>query len=245
MNKHGSSHKLIRSVPTFLIILGCVVNDGSSNAQEASPEQTSSSAPEVTAAPEATAQPNPTSVSPDKEWEYRCEPYADHTECRPKIVRGGTNEVVLDLDQDLEVSGSNSIEARIFWAPDSKRFAFNYSPVHAHHTVYETVAFYQLNGDKWVQLHSPVEETDQSQLVVLAKKHLLKGFNPKACAPGRDVLKLRTWTDANTAILYAPCHGLSRDLKAALLFTLKFDDAGNWKIIKTHQMSKNELEEEK
>ena len=81
--------------------------------------------------------------------------------------------------------------------------------------------------------------------MVLAKKHLLKGFNPKACAPGRDVLKLRTWTDANTAILYAPCHGLSRDLKAALLFTLKFDDAGNWKIIKTHQMSKNELEEEK
>src|SRR5262245_60751694 len=101
MNKRCSSHKLIRSVPTFLIILRCVVSYSSSNAQDPSPAQTSSSAPKVTAAPEATAQPNPTSVSPDKQWEYRCEPYADHTECRPKIVSGGTNEVVLDLDQDL------------------------------------------------------------------------------------------------------------------------------------------------
>jgi hypothetical protein len=32
--------------------------------------------------------------------------------------------------------------------------------------------------------------------------------------------------------------------EAGLFFTLKFDDAGNWKIIKTHQMSKKELEDE-
>ena len=32
--------------------------------------------------------------------------------------------------------------------------------------------------------------------------------------------------------------------EASFLFTLKFDDAGNWKIVKTHQMSKKELEEE-
>jgi len=33
-------------------------------------------------------------------------------------------------------------------------------------------------------------------------------------------------------------------LEAGFLFTLKFDAAGNWKIIKTHQMAKKELEEE-
>jgi hypothetical protein len=32
--------------------------------------------------------------------------------------------------------------------------------------------------------------------------------------------------------------------EAGLFFTLKFDDAGNWKIIKTHQMSKKEFEDE-
>jgi hypothetical protein len=179
------------------------------------------------------------SISPDKRWEYRCDPYADHSECAPKIVRAGTTEVVLDLQQDLEVSGSESVDARIFWAPDSKRFAFNYSPVHAHHTQFDTVAFYQLNADSWVQLRSPAEQTEHSQLAELAKKHLFKGFSPNRCAPERDVLKLRSWADANTAILYAPCYArTSGELEAGFLFTLKFDDTGNWKIVKTHQTSK-------
>ena len=151
---------------------------------------------------------------------------------------------MLDLNRDLEVSGSESVDARIFWAPDSKRLAFNYSPVHAHHTQFDTVAFYQLNADKWVQLPSPVEETEHSQLAELAKKHLLKGFKPRTCAPERDVLKLRSWADANTAILYAPCYGRSSgELEAAFLFTLKFDDTGKWKIVKTHRMSEKEVKE--
>jgi len=37
----------------------------------------------------------------------------------------------------------------------------------------------------------------------------------------------------------------SREPEAAFLFTLKFDDVGNWKIVKTHQMSKKELEDER
>jgi len=36
----------------------------------------------------------------------------------------------------------------------------------------------------------------------------------------------------------------SREPEAAFLFTLKFDDAGNWKIVKTHRLSKKELEKE-
>jgi hypothetical protein len=75
--------------------------------------------------------------------------------------------------------------------------------------------------------------------------HLPKDFNPRRCAPNRDVLKVRNWTDPYTAILYAPCYERpSGELKAGFLFTLKFDSAGNWKIVKTHQMSKKELEEE-
>jgi hypothetical protein len=188
--------------------------------------------------------PAPGSVSPDRQWEYRCEPYADHTECRPEIVKAGSTEVIVHLDQDLEVSGSESVDEQIFWAPDSKRFAFNYSPLHPHHTQCETVAFYQLNVDQWLQLPSLIEETEHTQLFELAKKHLLKGFNPRDCEPDRDILKLRSWTDNNTAILYAPCYGhTSGELEAGFLFTLKFDAAGNWKIVKTHQLSKKELYE--
>jgi hypothetical protein len=57
-------------------------------------------------------------------------------------------------------------------------------------------------------------------------------------------LKGRNWTDANTAMLYAPCYGrTSGELEVGFLFTLKFDPAGNWKIVKTHRMSKKELEQ--
>jgi hypothetical protein len=171
-------------------------------------------------------------LSPDKQWEYK----------GGEIVKADATQVVLDLDQQLEVYGP---ETEILWAPDSKRFGFNYSPLHVHHTTYQKVAFYELRGDKWVALHQPADALEPSQLLQPPlKDNLPKGFNPRHCAPEWDEVKLRTWTDATTAILYAPCDGRSRDLKTAFLFTLKFDDAGNWKIIKTHQMSKKELEEE-
>jgi sugar lactone lactonase YvrE len=170
-------------------------------------------------------------LSSDKQWEYK----------GGEIVRAGATQVVLDLDQQLDVYGP---ETEIIWAPDSKRFGFNYSPLHAHHTTYKKVAFYQLRGDKWEALHSPADALQPSQLLQPPlKDHLPKGFNPRHCAPEWDELKLRTWTDANTAILYAPCYGHSSDIETAFLFTLKFDGAGNWKIIQTRQMSKKELEE--
>ena len=37
---------------------------------------------------------------------------------------------------------------------------------------------------------------------------------------------------------------MSDGFGADFLFTLKFDDAGNWKIVKTRQMSKKELDQE-
>jgi sugar lactone lactonase YvrE len=184
-------------------------------------------------------------ISPDKRWEYKCVEYGAG-ECVPQIVKAGTTEIVLDLDQELKVNGPDTKDAEVVWGPDSKRFAFNYSPSHAHHTTYVTVAFYQLRDDKWVALHSPVDEaSERAQLVELAKHYLPKSFNPRRCTPNRDVLKVSNWTDANTASLYAPCYGrTSGELEAGFAITLKFDDAGNWKIVKTHQMSKKELEDE-
>ena len=80
------------------------------------------------------------SVSPDKKWEYKCAEYG-LDQCAPEIVRAGTTEVVLDLDEEQQVHGPEARQAEVIWALDSKRFAFNYSPVHAHHTVFQSVAF--------------------------------------------------------------------------------------------------------
>lgn len=229
----------MRPIFTFAAIVACSISCGFSNAQESPPSPT----PEVTAVPEATASPHPSSISPDRQWEYKCAEYDG--ECSPEIVKADTTEVGLNLDKELGVAGRDSKDAQIFWAPDSKRFAFNYSPPHAHHTRFETVAFYQLNANMWVQLPSPIKQTEHSQLAELAKKHLLKGFNPDNCSPDRDILKLRSWMDDNTAILYAPCYGrTSGELNTAFLFTVKFDTAGKPKINKTQRLSGKEAEEQ-
>jgi hypothetical protein len=183
--------------------------------------------------------PSPNSVSPDKKWEYKCVEYG-LGQCAPEILKAAATEVMLDLDDD--VNGPDAKDATVIWAPNSKRFAFNYSPPHAHHTRYVTVAFYQLVNDKWVQLPSPVEATEQSQLAELAKEHLLKGFNPRRCTPDWDVLKLRSWIDDNSAILYAPCRARqSGTIGTAFLFTVKFDSDGKSKIVKTKRLSGKKL----
>jgi hypothetical protein len=175
-------------------------------------------------------------VSPDKQWEYKL---ADNR--FPEIAKTGS-QVVLDLDKELQIPFARSAK----WSPDSKRIGINYSPPHAPHTSYETVAFFQLSGDKWMALPSPVDDTsNRSQLRQLAHELFPKTATPRDCAPDIDVLKLRNWTAADTAILYAPCFGrTSGQLETGLLFTLKFDEAGNRKIVNAHWMSSDELDNE-
>jgi len=207
----------------FVLGIACGISCVFSNAQESPP-------------PSPAEKQN--SFSPDKKWEYNCGEYASGY-CYPEILKAGTTERAVDLDQELGVTGSESRDAQVLWAPDSKRFAFNYSPPHAHHTRFNAVAFYQLRGDKWVALRNP-----QDYFLRRRPDYLPKDFDPRRCVREWDELKLREWTDANTAILYAPCHERSGQLNVAFLFTLKFDDAGNWKNVKAQQVSKKELEEE-
>src|SRR5438876_590097 len=179
-------------------------------------------------------------VSPDKQWEY-------HSAGRERIVKAGTSQTVLDLSEELP----DLENAKIVWAPDSKRVAFNYS-LPCKHCTYDTIAFYQLRDDKWVALRSLVDErSERGQLAQLAKDHLPKSAHERRIwrsQPTHDLLKVREWIDTNTAILYAYSQWFMGDdqghLEANFLFTLKFDADGNWKIVKTHQMSEKELKEE-
>jgi hypothetical protein len=178
-------------------------------------------------------------ISPDKQWEYECVEY-------PRIVKAGTTQVVLNLDQELKVNGPDRNVADLLWAPDSKHFAFNYVAARANDRTYETVALYQLRGDKWVALHSPVDKSsERAQLAQLAEEYLPKNSYRRRfldSSPEDDTLKVRKWEDANTAILYA--YSQTEDEQGAVLFTMKFDAEGNWKIVKTHRLSKKELQKE-
>jgi hypothetical protein len=81
--------------------------------------------------------------------------------------------------------------------------------------------------------------------VKLGKKHLLKNLNPQNCSPDREILKLRSWIDDNTATLYAPCYSQkSGDLNAAFVLAVKFDAQGKSKMIKAEKLSGKEAEDE-
>jgi hypothetical protein len=60
-------------------------------------------------------------------------------------------------------------------------------------------------------------------------------------------VEVRQWVDSSTAILYAGLEEAVREnldeaFGAHFLVTLKFDEAGKWKIVKTHRMSDKEVE---
>ena len=141
----------------------------------------------------------------------------------------------------IELPESDAYYTSVVWAPDLKRFAYNlYSRMTG-----TTVEFYQLRNDKWVALQSPVDRASKhTQLAQLARKYSPKNAYRKGdSSPESDDLEARSWTGADTVVLYA--HSEGNGGEAAALFTLKFDEAGNWKVVKMHRLSKKELEEKR
>jgi len=161
-------------------------------------------------------------ISPDKKWEYIGDEF--------QIVRAGTNDVALDL--------SDQGPGGVTWAPDSKRFALNYGRGRSHNT-----ELYQLRCNKWEALTSPDKEVldvaEKTIAVQVKKSGLPKNTDLRFI---QWTSKLTYWADSNTAILYASLEKVVRktlepDFSVDFLFTLKFDDAGKWKIVKTQRMS--------
>ena len=141
----------------------------------------------------------------------------------------------------IELPESDAYYTGVVWTPDLKRFAYN---LHSRMTG-TTVEFYQLRNDKWVALQSPVDRASKhTQLAQLARKYSPKNAYRKGDSSlESDDLEARSWTGADTVLLYA--HSEGNGSEAAALFTLKFDEAGNWKVVKMHRLSKKELEEKR
>src|SRR5213080_4916832 len=129
---------------SFVAIVTCAISYDFS-VLAADEEPVAAESPSKGPSPETTAQPTPSSVSPDKKWEYRPD------ESAPKILKAGTDEMALDLSD--QPAGNGFSFATVIWAPDSKRFAFNYGQGREHAT-----SLYQLRGDEWKALKSPDDE---------------------------------------------------------------------------------------
>lgn len=131
------------------------------------------------------------------------------------------------------------------WAPDSKRFALNCG---FRGRFNGGASLYQLGGDKWKTLKSPNDDVQEILDKAIAAQVKKRGLPKKTdLRLIWETLRVDHWIDSNTAIVYGGLHEVVREntetrFDVDFLFTLKFDDAGNWKIVKTHRMSEKELE---
>jgi hypothetical protein len=184
----------------------------------------------------------PTCPSPNKRYELRSE--EELKEGGIAIVDKKTKEIVCELPEDAV--NAFVAEARVIWAPDSRRFAFN---CHMG-TRYETTYLFQKKGEKFVAMKSP-EAPELSAVLKAAQDAQLKELAlPKKSYRRRiwDKWQVTRWLDASTAeVIGSSTESVvvkdenTTDLEAWYLFTLKFDDAGNFKVVKQRPMTAKEI----
>src|SRR5436309_11810070 len=182
------------------------------------------------------------SASPDGKWEFRAGAAGDQGDF--VIAKAGSVETSLVLSEEeyadglAEALGRAPGYANIVWAPDSKRFAFNLQPGKA----YQTVQFYQLDGDTWRKLDS-LESNDATfaplDRSMARQKKKLKLPGEDRGWPVMTSWQVRKWIDPSTALLYAHSQknfeikNETGSVGASFFFTLKFDAAGKWEIVRT------------
>ena len=177
------------------------------------------------------------SYSPDKKWEFRSD----------TIVRAGATEPALQLPD--KCGGANGECEPPLWSPDSKRFALN-APDQGR---YQPTSFYQLNGDEWKELPPPPDAIGEVLIKVILARMKKMGLRPEKTPIRLISNPIRTirWTDPDTALVYAAdVEGVKDDpdrgfFEAFFLFTLKFDQSGQCKIIKSQRLSDKEREKYK
>jgi len=188
--------------------------------------------------PAQDAKPEPQrSYSPDKKWEFHSD----------TIVRSGATEPALQLSD--KCGGANGECEPPVWSPDSKRFALN-APDQGR---YQPTSFYQLNGDEWKELPPPPDAISNVLDKVIFARMKKMGLLPKKTPLRLISNPIRTirWTDPDMALVYASdVEAVKDDLdrgffEASFLFTLKFDQSGQCKIVKSQRLSDKEREKYK
>src|SRR5437773_2523887 len=186
------------------------------------------------------------SVSPDGKWEFRAGAAGEQGDF--VIAKTGSDETSLVLSEEeyadglAEALGRAPGYANIVWAPDSKRFAFNLHPTKA----YQTAQFYQLDGNTWRKLGS-LESNDATfaplDRSMARQKQKLKLPRPEDRDwPIMTSWQVRKWIDPSTALLYAHSQknfevkDETESVRASFFFTLKFDAAGKWEIVRTWEV---------
>jgi hypothetical protein len=216
----------IRGISVLVGIAACGISCGLSNAQESSPGETPS--------------PSPTSISPDKKWEYRAK-----DDDSAVLVRARSDKPVIRLsnpDTDGSLKGQTG---KLVWAPDSRRFAFNYQSGGK----YYSCDIYELAGTKWKKLPDLEKKAAAvRKLMARAQQTQLKEAGAESANPIEDVWRVRRWIDNDTfeALAYSEGgvamrgSGGAASLITGVLFTVECDNRGNWNITGTRELNEED-----
>jgi hypothetical protein len=186
--------------------------------------------------PGETPTPKPTKLkqlnapSPDKKWDY----VNGHP---PELLNANTSRIALEFPKN------GAYYSAPLWSPDSRRFAVNYGQGVRVHDSW----IYQLSDGEWKGLRTL---GDDDQIWAAANKNITAQLKAKGLPENiylrsiRQSVQVHQWLDPSTAIVYANLaerpEGENLPLVADFVLTLKFDSAGNWKILKTRRMSQKE-----
>jgi hypothetical protein len=186
------------------------------------------------------------SLSPDKNWEYRL--VGDTA----VLVRAGEDKPAVTISgPEVEGTPLKTKTGTLVWAPDSRRFAFNYRAGGK----YYTFDLYELAGTTWKKLPD-VSDNDApvDRMIDRAKRQQLKRLGAKKNANPNSVMekwRVRRWLNNDTFEAYAGSTARvminenSDDLEyfgAAVLFTGKCDNRGGWKVVTSRLLSDAEDE---
>jgi len=177
------------------------------------------------------------SLSPDKKWEFSVD-----DEGNGRLIKTGTTDTAMELSLPCGPARGGCHEP--IWAPDSKRFAFNWGQGRT-----RECTFYQLSGDQWKEL----EQLQFDQLNELLNKKIAVQVKKRGLPPTTDLrlisdtLAAHHWIDSDTAVVFTSLSEVVREdmeigFSAACLCTVKFAPAGAWKLVKTRELSDKEAE---
>ena len=218
--------------------LKAMIDNGAASGPKTEPSPSENTQESAALQAEPTARPTPDSNSPDKKWEYSG---GD----RPKLLKASTKEAAIDFPEQCDLGVADN-DSKVLWAPNSRRFAFYSCGAGKEHLT----LLYQLGDDQWTALKKPGDDdkiSDRPEKII--KAHAKREGLPKGTSFHMQWWKVepKQWVDSSTLIVYASLEesvhrqdggeDVALGFGADLLFTLKFDDAGKWKIVKTHEMT--------
>jgi hypothetical protein len=174
--------------------------------------------------------------SPDKKWEYKV------VDDAPVIVKAGSSDAAVELPGK---------PGEVIWARDSRRFAFSYRAG----VRYGTCVAFELIGSSWKQLPDLEENAEAVQEIIKrAKFAQVKklGLSPTTSQRRiNDSWRARRWLDDDTLELSAYSESVVykgkedeeiESVSCGVLFRIRCDNRGGWKVISTRVVSGEERE---